>query len=303
MRRPINSMGSRSRRSRHTSCAARTHRGTDPNEPWLRKIRSGSTPNSARTSGAKGSGGWVNGAMETAQYPPFDAETAHLPVAICLANIPRTKTVGPPWPRPMHHATDRSNTRRSEMLLTTTNALHVRHRLAPTPIEADAPLVCTGPGGDFTTRYHAFGGGLVAVEGNTQTPSVCVSRQRVDWIERLLGIRRWRLLRRADDSAHAATRTNLSPAQAQPWRHGRWASDLALARNLTHVHESHAAADPHLPSHSRVAEHAWLFPHDAGNRQRARHQQGDRVRARGGARREGRAGATAEQGSLFGDCG
>jgi hypothetical protein len=38
------------------------------------------------------------------------------------------------------------------MLLTTTNALHVRHRLAPTPIEADAPLVCTGPGGDFTTR-------------------------------------------------------------------------------------------------------------------------------------------------------
>ena len=27
------------------------------------------------------------------------------------------------------------------------------------------PLVCTGPGGDFVTRYHARGGALVAVDG------------------------------------------------------------------------------------------------------------------------------------------
>src|SRR5690606_32207460 len=76
----------------------------------------------------------------------------------------------------------------------------------------------------------------------------------------------------------------------------RWAS----ARDTT-SYEPHSEAAEDPETDPRLARAERLFADDAGARRRARREQGHGLRARRGAHPQGRAGARAEQGTLFVD--
>ena len=194
----------------------------------------------------------------------------------------------------------------------------------------EEPLLRFGPGGSFVTDYHPFRGGLMVVAGQAPAGQKSLVREVSDWMERLLGIRRWRWQERGATSASHINHTvqepvpEIAPATSpsinfnspnftssgnagpSPWRHGRWSAQLSLsntlARTLQHVNEPHTTTNSHIPLCARLPQQQGLFPDDAGDRKRTRRQQSHGLRARRGADREGCAGAQAQQGSLFGDC-
>src|SRR5687767_10412760 len=78
-------------------------------------------------------------------------------------------------------------------------------------------------------------------------------------------------------------------------------AEISLGHNKEEEqrYEPHTEAAQDFAVDSRFTNRSWLFANHAGARRRARHQQGDRFRARRSAHQKGRLEARSQQGSLF----
>ena len=89
------------------------------------------------------------------------------------------------------HKSSRQNTAQAQVTATAT----------------EEPLLRFGPGGSFVTNYHTYRGGLMVVAGQATAGQKSLVREVSDWLERALGIRRWRWLEHGAPTSQAINHT------------------------------------------------------------------------------------------------
>ena len=172
------------------------------------------------------------------------------------------------------------------------------------------PLVMLGPGADYTRRYMANGGGIERVQGAVEAPAPIADDEFLS--EDILHNRFLSPVARACRIGRAACRMALGRFQAiaieifstDAFPSDAFPSDAdhtALSvRNESEIHDEPDTEATARPEAGRpMAPHEGLLADHARARRSPGRQQGDGVRARRGAHREGCAAAGCEQGSLF----